>query len=863
MAKPSIIKPHNLNEIFFFCVCDVHKLPSNVGHSLTNVDFQVHNGVADSAAIKIMDLMRKFVAVAGPGCTIILLSGDADYYGTLTDLKRLHNVSIHLIRLADSFACKLDQISDYTFILNNGVLKPIKSTALPMYFISIKNYPLTFNINRLIDELDDMDIESIANSTVFCGDTICLGFHTLCDAESSIGHLNETQNDDEILEAELLADSPLAEILKCINPVQSKIKNEAKQLTFIKMNNSNEADDSKIIKFCIACTLESGSQCILSTKSYLWIVFLFKSDAQKFLPKVQILYPKAFISEPPIDLKSKCLKNPYFVESCGEIVTNGVSSNVTSRDVHNDIDWKIFFRYDCDFIPPRPYYEPTKWSLLYSLFEKLYDLGAKKVILDGNLYCVHFNSVSAYQGAYEKLSSLYLEPLESVDASEAHKLKAAKEMTRYSGIPWCLNEQLDLSCLVIKTDSQFHDHFMDIDKNILGNHECIFVKSIPGEIWICFPDELICKDSEKTVMRFSAILQNNVSMAKPSNELLESINFRDLVGDAYDLAFLSNQLEDLEPIKRPKIIERIKMQRIQEQECNGSIFHFSVQGTFYDRWWLNNLTLEQIVKILVNFSKVIPLAATASYESVDLIYNSWHEAHAARHFMNKLTAAEVSYFSEFRGTSSVQLSVPSNYSEYYIINDKRKVLDKIVQNKSMVDQLDSNSSTVQSTTDIEVKLDEEMMKKTQNFFVITTNSGFKFTSGMLSIIKLNLIQMNCPVCIAFEDKIWVTVDDLEKGKKFKTRIEQIKFKILHEYEDDFEVAVVMKSIQEVPPKVTKMLANKLMNPKESVRNVYLNCDVYPLGHFNYSYRKAVGISTNRYCQLNEMYPPKSSFDISI
>uniref|UniRef100_T1KGK4 NYN domain-containing protein n=1 Tax=Tetranychus urticae TaxID=32264 RepID=T1KGK4_TETUR len=127
LIRSTIIKPYNLKEVFFFCVCDIHKLSTNVGQSLTKLDVnivQAYNGVKDSADIVILDLMRKFVAAVGQDCTIILISGDADYYGTLSDLKKLHNVSIHLIRLANSFSPKLDQISDYTFMLNNGVLKP-------------------------------------------------------------------------------------------------------------------------------------------------------------------------------------------------------------------------------------------------------------------------------------------------------------------------------------------------------------------------------------------------------------------------------------------------------------------------------------------------------------------------------------------------------------------------------------------------------------------------------------------------------------------------------------------------------------------------------------------------------------------
>uniref|UniRef100_T1KGK9 NYN domain-containing protein n=1 Tax=Tetranychus urticae TaxID=32264 RepID=T1KGK9_TETUR len=106
LIRSTVIKPHNLDEISFFCVGDVHKLSSNVCHSLIALDVdivQAFNGIKNSADIKIKNLMRKFVRSAGQDCAIILLSGDGDYYGALTDLKKLHNVSIHLIRLAGSF----------------------------------------------------------------------------------------------------------------------------------------------------------------------------------------------------------------------------------------------------------------------------------------------------------------------------------------------------------------------------------------------------------------------------------------------------------------------------------------------------------------------------------------------------------------------------------------------------------------------------------------------------------------------------------------------------------------------------------------------------------------------------------------
>ncbi|XP_025017023.1 uncharacterized protein LOC112539064 [Tetranychus urticae] len=541
LIRSTVIKPYNLNEIFFFCVCDVHKLPSNVANSLIALDVdivQAYNGVKDSADIKILDLMRKFVKVAGQECTIILLSGDGDYYGTLSDLKKLHNVSINLIRLANSFSPKLDQISDYTCMLNNGVLKPIKSTVVPKYFISIKNYPLTMDINFVMGTLNNQIAESIQKSAILFDDLICIGFPTLWNAEKAIEQLNGSRFHGHFLKVVLLSESPLTEILKCIKPnvtMQTKNNNEARQLTFIKMDNSNEVDISKFIKFCIACTKQSGSQCILSTKSYLWIVFSFKSDAQDCLSKVQIMYPDAIISDPPVDLASKYHENSYTVRCCEQKVTNEVSSQVdnaakpkSEKDIeasshnknsssinhpnigpsahmkpkaskesvtlkktmnlepkivsNNNDGWKIFFHCDNYFVSHVAHNQLTKWSLLYKLFEKYYDLGAKKVICDANLYCAHFESASDYQDTCAEKWSGYCKPLEFVKAKDLNKkfTKATiKKMNRHKHeIPWCLNIELDIHCLVVKVDEQIHIEFKERCKKILGNRECIFIKPV-------------------------------------------------------------------------------------------------------------------------------------------------------------------------------------------------------------------------------------------------------------------------------------------------------------------------------------------------------------------------------------------------
>ncbi|XP_015786582.1 meiosis regulator and mRNA stability factor 1-like [Tetranychus urticae] len=193
LIRSTVIKPYNLYEISFFCVYDAHKSPANFDHSLTNLDFLTYNGVKDSADMKIIDLMRKFVKVAGQDCTIILLSGDGDYYGTLIELKKLHDVSIHVIKLSASCSPKLDQISDYTFMLANGELKPVKATANPTYFISILNQYSVNNFNELANELNALAVGSIGNSAILCGNLICIGFPTLGNAEQAIEQLNESQ----------------------------------------------------------------------------------------------------------------------------------------------------------------------------------------------------------------------------------------------------------------------------------------------------------------------------------------------------------------------------------------------------------------------------------------------------------------------------------------------------------------------------------------------------------------------------------------------------------------------------------------------------------------------------------------------
>uniref|UniRef100_T1KGG5 NYN domain-containing protein n=1 Tax=Tetranychus urticae TaxID=32264 RepID=T1KGG5_TETUR len=862
LIRSTIIKPYELNEIFFFCVCDVHKLSSNVGHSLVNLDVdivQAYNGVKDSADIKIMDLMRKFVKVAGQECTIILLSGDADYYGTLSDLKKLHNASIHLIRLANSCSPKLEQIADYTFMLNNGVLKPIKSTGSPK--------------SR---------------------------YH---------GHF---------LKVALINDSPLTKILKYLKP-QSKGR-EVKALTFVK--------SKQFLKSTSVPAPVPDGQCILSSKSFLWIVFTFKSDAQKCLSKVKASYPDAVISEPPDDLTYAWHESPYTVKlykqkvsnsttisdlkpnkpaklvnlkeneseiiklfnrfslilnsqdlklsdkisKLNELVTLNGANNLNSNYRVTD-QWKLVFYYNYKI----PSHLTTKWSLIHNLFAQFYHLGVRKVCFDGRFYWVHLDCEESYQYVCHNRERLDLASLASTyvpitTPPEAALHEITDKMNRYRfDNPWCFLPDLELYCYVISLHKDFHADFIDKSRGKLSQCECIFIKSFSGEIWLGFPDKRICKESEKYIVNkllFNSRKPNKpITMAQPPKKLLESIELKDLIGEAYDLAFLSNELvisRKLNESKNSKILHQLSFQPSSlvktEQVWDNPLFYVTVSGLGPNAPY-PPLDLTKIIKILVTFGKVIPMAAmasvvqvpmqwsfTASITEVCFIFSSWVEVKTMAHYLSNVKIGYIdSPYNEPRVQSSGLLTKEKlNTLDYYIINDQRKVLEKIVQNKSLVNKLNSNSSILQPTSDIDV-LDGEVVKKLQYLFVITTNSEFKFTSGMISIIKLHLVSMDCPVYIEFEDKIWVAFDDSEKGIKAKTEIEQIKFKMLHEKDnDDFYVWITMNLITSAPLKVTQMLAKKLFDSTQDKGDYkgcdFMKCDIesfVPLGHFNYCYKQAM------------------------
>uniref|UniRef100_T1KGH6 Uncharacterized protein n=1 Tax=Tetranychus urticae TaxID=32264 RepID=T1KGH6_TETUR len=793
--------------------------------------------------MKIMDLMRKFVRFAGQDCAIILISYDTDYYNTLICLKKFHNATIHIVDLGHRFLGKLGEISDYTFVLDDYTFKLMTPVA-PMYFISIKNYPLKMHINIVLDDLYYQISESIRNSAILFGDSICIGFPTLWHAERANSKYNGWRFHGAFLKTELLADSPLTEILKCIKPVQTESYREVKQLTFIKMDNSNEVDNSKIIKFCVDCSTKSSSQCILSRKPFLWIAFAYESVAQDRLSKVQVMYPDAVISKPPVDLTSSYHENQYTVESCEQKVSIEATSPVDNKDANG---WNIFFRRTSSVTGP---YASTKWSLLYDLFEKLYDYGAKKVIFDGNVYCAHFDSVSLYQEVLRKIDSIHFSGLKFVNEQGLNK-QLSKKLNRYKfSIPWCLTAELDIHCLVVKIDAQIQIEFLEICKESLGDI-CIFIKLVLDEFWIGFRNKLPCNESEKRIRRILYYIDNvstakckkrqslncssaQIATAKPSSELLESINLYDLIGNAYGFAFRLSELQCFEPILKPRIIERMSLLQTEKQECNAAFYYITVYANF--RNWLSwaKLSSEQIVKILVHLSEGIPLAATATDDAVYLVYNSWYEAISARNSINELKPAKVSCFTEFHRVDDFKKRF-LDISEYCVINGK--VGHKIIENKNQEDKIVSNSSKVQSKSYVDVS-DEEIVKKLEYCYKITTNSDFKFTLGMTSIIEMHLIQNDCLAFTEFEDKIWVGFADFDKAFKALEQIKDLKFKLLHENDEgDFDVEVEMEPVKQFPSKVAEFETTA------------------PLDSFFYGFRKHLEKQSSNLVRLKHQLDP--------
>uniref|UniRef100_T1KGI5 NYN domain-containing protein n=1 Tax=Tetranychus urticae TaxID=32264 RepID=T1KGI5_TETUR len=850
--RSTIIKPYNLNEIFFFCICDVHRLPANVGHSLIALDVdivQAYNGVKNSADIVIMDLMRKFVKFSGQDCTIILLSGDADYYGTLSDLKKLHNVSIHLIRRVNSWSPKLDEISDYTFILNDGVLKLIKSTGAPKYFISVNSYSLIANSNQVMNELNDIAHGSIENSAILYGNLICIGFPSLSLAEKAIEQLNGCQYHEKFLKAELINDSPLTDILKSIKIEKSSDNNYSVKPCDQVVNALNNIPkiDEKAQETIVRNTEVETPLKALKIKAL---------DAYSVSQVNQIFNIKSEKN----NIKNTIIDAAKSSESRSVIKHELPVSSSVSQVKSN---FKMFFHCES----PVNTNLSTKWSLLYNLFEKSYDLGAKKVIFDRNIFCLHFDSKKSYQQMLDKKDSLDLRGLRILNVDSLEQQITKKMIFYPSSNPWCLSQELDLHCILIKLADEFHSNFIDESKGFLGNRECIFIKSLSEEIWIGFPDAVICEDSCRHVLRLLQYPYKSVEKAKPSKELLESIVLDDLVGDAYDLAFLSNEFH-----LGQELNEKSQILQIMDSclEPDKRLSYVQVEGGFM-RWpgW-SQLNLSQIIKLLIKFAKVIPIAGIASMRQVDFIFNSWVEANTACHFINNLRYDEVCYWQSLPRAG--EMEKPANEwfttSEYYIINDQRKVLEKIIQNKNEFNEINETSTMVSPAQDDKSLFniyasDRVIMKNLQYLLVISPETGSKFTPSMISIIKMNLVQMDCPTCIEFEDKIWVGVDNLKKGNKLKVRIGKLKFKLVHEKDKHditigVEVEERMSSMDGVPLSVALMISERISREKQvndekpSAVNGYIHSYV-PLGHFNYCYREAAGMTIEEYCHLNSTF----------
>ncbi|XP_053214506.1 meiosis regulator and mRNA stability factor 1-like [Panonychus citri] len=230
LIRSSIINLYELREIYFYCVCDVTKLPAYVGNPLTNEDVnvvQTYDYTKDSADIKILDLMRKFVQNQRQECAVILLSGDGDYATTLSELKKLYNITVFLIHLKNSFSAKLIETANYTFVLNKeGLIYPVKSCGRPKCLVAFSRYPMTRAIRLIKLDLNKMtkSYGSIDKSAIEHEDEIIIGFPSYELAHQAVLRLNSIRYHGTFLKAQLVV-NPITEItIKMRSTCSSRLK---------------------------------------------------------------------------------------------------------------------------------------------------------------------------------------------------------------------------------------------------------------------------------------------------------------------------------------------------------------------------------------------------------------------------------------------------------------------------------------------------------------------------------------------------------------------------------------------------------------------------------------------------------------
>ncbi|KAK8398550.1 hypothetical protein O3P69_004010 [Scylla paramamosain] len=123
----------NHREVEFMCVCDTLKENTTILEELNDAQVNVmHVGstVKNAADDKLLQSMRRFADIHGPGATIVLISGDSNFATELYDLryrKNLHVILVHNAHAQDSLKLSAHETALFTEVtqqLPQRVMKP-------------------------------------------------------------------------------------------------------------------------------------------------------------------------------------------------------------------------------------------------------------------------------------------------------------------------------------------------------------------------------------------------------------------------------------------------------------------------------------------------------------------------------------------------------------------------------------------------------------------------------------------------------------------------------------------------------------------------------------------------------------------